>query len=64
MGGKINKYKNEVIIFVSTFIFGFIAHGYIYLNGVFSHDATRVFQNDFAYQISLGRFFTTVIFMV
>ena len=47
---------NYIFIVTITFVFGFIGHGYIYLNGIFSHDASRIFQNDFSFQISLGRF--------
>ena len=56
MTKEIKKYQDEILIFVSTFVLGFLAHGFIYLNGIFSHDASRIFQNDVAFQISLGRF--------
>lgn len=45
---------------VCTFVFGIIAHGYGFYNLNYSHDSMGVYQNDYEWQISLGRFFQPI----
>ena len=42
---------------VSVIIFSFLAHGYRFFNNMYSHDSLlMIYQNDYAWQISLGRY--------
>ena len=54
------KTRKETLrfIFLWTFILGFVAHGFCYFNQMYSHDSLLVYQNDDAWQITLGRFMT------
>lgn len=61
---KINKYFHEIVIVVSTLFFGLCGHAYIFLNGIFSHDATRIYQNDYLFQISLGRYIQPLYLLI
>lgn len=42
--------------FQCSLLFSLLAHAYRFLNPLFSHDSTMVWQSDSAWQISLGRF--------
>ena len=54
---SIDKKKSSyILIFLTTFLVGFWAHGYRYFNSLYSHDSLDISQGDFAWQISLGRF--------
>ncbi|MBQ4260218.1 MAG: glucosyltransferase domain-containing protein [Lachnospiraceae bacterium] len=44
--------------FIATYILGLAAHGYCYLNGIFSHDSMLIFQNDNQLKQQSGRFLT------
>lgn len=48
------KMLKKIILY--TVIWGVLAHGYRYLNGIYSHDSVMVFQEEFEWQFSLGRF--------
>lgn len=48
--------KQYKLIFLTTFVFGLLAHGYRYFNSIYSHDSLAIVQDDGAWQISLGRF--------
>lgn len=53
-----HKKEKYVFVLITTVLVSMIAHGYRYLNPVYSHDSLlNVFQNDELWQISLGRFF-------
>lgn len=54
---SIDKKKSSyILIFLTTFLVGFWAHGYRYFNSLYSHDSLDISQSDFVWQISLGRF--------
>lgn len=48
--------------FVFTFIFGFVAHGYCFLNVLFSHDNLIIFadRSEEQWKLTLGRFFVPI----
>lgn len=48
--------------FAATFILGFIAHGYAFLNGIFSHDDLMIFadSSEEQWKLTLGRFFVPI----
>lgn len=48
--------KSFLFIMICTLLFGLVAHGYCYFNVNYSHDSLLIYQNDFGWQISLGRF--------
>ncbi|MCQ2241398.1 glucosyltransferase domain-containing protein [Treponema sp.] len=54
-----NKYNFDIFRFIAiiSLIFFVIAHGYLFFNSLYSHDSLLIYQDDFAWQISLGRFF-------
>ena len=49
-------------VFLWTFIFGMAAHGFVYLNSLFSHDSMMIVTSDADWQISIGRFLNPVYF--
>lgn len=42
--------------FFATFIWGLVAHGFIYLNTDLSHDSLMIYQNDNLWKMELGRY--------
>lgn len=48
--------------FVFTFVFGIIAHGYCFFNGLFSHDNLIIFadSSEEQWKLTLGRFFVPI----
>ena len=60
MREHIFKNKELVWSFVATFVFGMMAHGYCYLNDIFSHDSMLIFQNDNDAKYGMGRFLTGI----
>ncbi len=60
MREQIFKNKELVWSFLATFVLGMMAHGYCYLNDIFSHDSMLIFQNDNDAKHGMGRFLTGI----
>lgn len=41
--------KQYKLIFLTTFVFGLLAHGYRYFNSIYSHDSLAIVQDDGAW---------------
>lgn len=54
----------RLLTFFSTLVFGLFAHGYCYFNLSYSHDSLIVYQNDTAWQISIGRYMHPFYFKI
>ncbi|MBR2696765.1 MAG: glucosyltransferase domain-containing protein [Parasporobacterium sp.] len=48
--------KRNLYVLCSILIFSVLAHIYRWTNTIFTHDSLQVYQNDFHWQISLGRY--------
>lgn len=49
--------KNRLkLSFIWAYVFGLIAHGYVYLNTTFSHDGSMIYLTDDEWKISIGRY--------
>lgn len=46
--------------FIWTFVFGLIAHGYVYLNTTYNHDGSMMYLSDDEWKISIGRYMEVV----
>lgn len=58
---NINRYVLKWSI-LSVVVFSLIAHGYRFSNNMYSHDSLlMIYQNDFAWQIALGRFIQPIL---
>lgn len=54
-----------IIVFVSTFVFGLIAHGFCYFNINYSHDSLLINQlKDANWEISIGRYLQPAYWLV
>lgn len=56
---NINKI-NVKTVFISTFLFGLLAHAFAYFNFIYNHDSVMVYSTDNGWQIVLGRYFVPI----
>lgn len=56
--------KNILFCLISTFIIGFIAHGYMFFSNAISHDSLNEFVYNSAWKNSLGRIFAPIFVKV
>ena len=50
---NINRLK---LSFLWTYVFGLIAHGFVYLNTTYNHDGSMIYLTDDEWKISIGRY--------
>lgn len=61
----IERRQNRILAFVSAILWFWLAHGYRFANNLFSHDGLLgIWQDDYAWEISLGRFLHPVLLFI
>lgn len=56
--------KRRYLILLSSFAFLFVTHLYRWVNAMYSHDSLMVIQNDWSWQVSIGRIFNPLYVML